>query len=130
MTELTKEWIKAHFGNRCTDYEPGCAVCEAYKFYDYWKDPEDKIIIISIDFVHPNNLSPYYKKLIRVNNFVLDKNEILAIKETGKGEFIFEWCGDTPRKIMEYMQKLANEDDVNLNNELRNMKVNGNDNSG
>ena len=38
--ELNEKWMLEHFGKRCKDYEKDCGTCEAYKFFDYFKNPE------------------------------------------------------------------------------------------
>ena len=34
MTKLIEQAIESYWGERCSDYEEGCVVCEAWRDYD------------------------------------------------------------------------------------------------
>lgn len=42
MTDMIKEAITEHWGERCADHEPGCPVCDAWAEYDVLTRVENK----------------------------------------------------------------------------------------
>lgn len=35
VKEQMEKWIRKHWGNRCSSFEPGCGVCMAWAFFDF-----------------------------------------------------------------------------------------------
>jgi len=35
MSVMMRKWVEDNWGERCPEYQEGCAICEAWKAYDY-----------------------------------------------------------------------------------------------
>ena len=43
MKKEMENWMKENWGNKCEDYEKDCALCKAWKCYEYlfeWEEEE------------------------------------------------------------------------------------------